>query len=266
MFRLAEIGIAPQRDAAKTGTSAQRHRLVEAIRRAFMRRAVAGAVHQEQRLLGVGQGDHQRVVPPLPLVVEIHPLLAFARALDLRAVALDDRFVKEGIRLLGPHAQPRLVDGILQRIDMMVFESPAKVARGRRVGDTLSAERVQIDFVTAKQLEILQASPPGQEVVRNVENVVRLVIGNVKLQQVKRSVDFAHQARRFDEFVNRANASSRKASTPLGHFIVDVARPKHRSLLITRRAIPKTTFNSPLAIPRLSLCTLTHSERSPLVF
>ncbi len=42
----------------------------------LVRGPIAAAVEQEQRLGGVGQRDHQRVVAPLPLVRDIHPLFA----------------------------------------------------------------------------------------------------------------------------------------------------------------------------------------------
>jgi hypothetical protein len=49
--------------------------------------------------------------------------------------------------------------------------------------------------------------------------------------------------------VNGADPTGSKPSGALGNFVVDVARPEHRPLLITPDAISDTIFNSALAVP-----------------
>ena len=62
----------------------------------LVRRAVARAVGQEQRLTGVGQRDDQGVVAPDAVVGDVHALLAPALGRGERAIGIDDGLVEEG--------------------------------------------------------------------------------------------------------------------------------------------------------------------------
>jgi len=80
--RLREIGVATEQDVAETRPAAQRGGAVEIGGGPLVAGTVAGAVGQEQHLLGVGQRYQQRVVTPLALVGDVNPLLALAGRLD----------------------------------------------------------------------------------------------------------------------------------------------------------------------------------------
>jgi len=73
-------------------------------------------------------------------------------------------------------------------------EAAAEVPRRGRVGDAHGAQGVEIDLVVAEPLEVLHAPAAGEEVEGDVEDVIRLVVGQVALQEVEVVVDGGDQA------------------------------------------------------------------------
>ena len=129
------------------------------------------------------------MIAPLALVVDIHALLALAGGLDHRAVGLDDRFLEEGVRLLTPDLPPRGIEDFLQKVDVAAVEATAEIARRRRIGDATGTQGVKVRFVVAQQFQVLQARAASQQIVSNVQHVIRLVIRKVYLQHSQVSVD-----------------------------------------------------------------------------
>ena len=150
---------------------------------------VAAAIDHVQRLAGVGQREDQRVIPPLALVVDVHPLLALAGGLDHRAVGVEDRLLEERLRLPTPDPKPRGVEDFLQAEDVGRLEAAAEVARRGGIGDAAGPQGVEVGLVAAQQFQVLQARSAGQQVVGDVQHVVRLVVGEVDLQQLDVLVD-----------------------------------------------------------------------------
>ena len=159
---LGEVGVAPERDLAEPRPAAEGGGLVEVDVGVLVRGPVAAAVDQEQRLGGVGQRDHQRVVAPHPVVRDIHPLLAPAVAGGERAVGVDERLVEEVLGLLLPGPEPGLVEDGHQLLDIALGEAAAEVPGGGRVGDASGPEGVEVDLVVAADFEVLQALPPAR--------------------------------------------------------------------------------------------------------
>ena len=117
---LHEVGVAAQQDRLEPGPAAQRDGLVQILIGPLVAGTVARAVHQIQRLLGVGQRDQQRVVAPLPVVADVHPLLALAEGGGDGAVGIEDRLLEELRLLLLPDLQAGLVDRLHQRQDLLL--------------------------------------------------------------------------------------------------------------------------------------------------
>ena len=122
------------------------------------------------------------MIAPLALVVDVHALFALAAGLDHRAIGLDDGFVEKGVRLLTPDLPPRGVEDFLQEFDRTTVEATAEIARRRWVRDAAGAQRVEVCFVMAQQLQMLQTRSPGQQVVSHVQHVIRLVVRQMELQ------------------------------------------------------------------------------------
>src|SRR5690606_28026874 len=112
---------------------------------------------EEQRLAGVRQRHVQDVEAPRPLVRDADALLALAAGRDLGSIGVDDRLREERLRLLPPDLKPRLVEDLLQDVDVGRREAPTEVAGGRRIRDTLCTERVQVALARPEKLEILDA-------------------------------------------------------------------------------------------------------------
>ena len=77
----------------------------------------------------------------------------------------------------------------IKRADVRFGEAAAEVARRGRVGNPLGAQGVEEDLVVAAQLDVLQPDAVAQRVVGQVQHVVRLVVGQMDLQQVQAAVD-----------------------------------------------------------------------------
>ena len=159
-----------------------------------MRRAVAGAIEQEQRFGRVGQRDQQGMVAPLAVVGDVHAVLALGVGGHDGAIGIQDRFVEELGRLLSPDPEPSLVDGVHQAQDVGFGEAAAEVPGGGGVGNALGTQGVEIDLVVASQFEMLDPGAPSQDVEGDVEDVVGFVIGEVAFEKMEVSVDAGDQA------------------------------------------------------------------------
>ena len=200
------------------------------------------------------------MVAPLSFVRDVHPLLALASGRRHRAVRIEDRLLEKRRRLLTPHPKPHLVDHVHQRLDIRHREPPAKVARSGRVGNTLRPKGVQKDFIIPPQLDVIQTGAPSQNVVCDVQHVVRLVVRQMHLEQMQLLIDGLDQPRPAGQQVHRANASRPQPVGPATQLVVDVAGGQHG--LFGRRPVPvaEPALDSALAIGYFFSFTLTHSK------
>ena len=83
-------------------------------------------------------------------------------------------------------------------------KSPAVVGSGMR----WAPKRVEVGLVLATVLEVIEARPAGEEVEGDVEDVVRLVVGQVKLQERDRLVDRPAEVQDPGELGEHAEATS----------------------------------------------------------
>ncbi len=111
---------------------------------------------------------------------------------------------------------------------MVRLKTSAEVAGRRGIGNPPRPERVEIHFVVAPQLDVLQARAIAQRVVGQVQHVVALVIRQVNLQQLQAAVDRLGQTELADQQRHRAQAAIDHAARPLGQFVLDVAAGQHR--------------------------------------
>ena len=182
---LAEVGVAAEADPPEAGPPAEGDRPVDVDMRLLVRRAVAAAIDQVERLAGVGQRDDQGMIAPGAVVGDVDALLALGVGGDEGAVDVHDRLAEEVGGLLGVDAQPGGVDGLHQVQDVGLAEAAAEVTFGGRVGDALGAEGIEIDLVVAAPLDVLEAAAAGEEVEGDVQDVVGLEIGEVALEEVE---------------------------------------------------------------------------------
>ena len=94
-----------------------------------------------------------------------------------------------GRRLPRPSPEARLVKDLQQRLNVCAAEAAAEVAGGGGIGNALGSEGIEEHLVVAADLDVLQATAAGQEVVGDVQDVVALEVRQVPLEQVEAPVD-----------------------------------------------------------------------------
>ncbi|HMB04302.1 MAG TPA: hypothetical protein VKP69_11265 [Isosphaeraceae bacterium] len=160
---------------------------------------------------------------------------------------MEEGLVEEVVRLLLPDPQTSLIEGVHQLLDVLNGEAAAEVAGGGRIGDALGPEGVEVDLVVTPDLEVLQATDAGQEVVGDIQDVIALVIGQVPLQQVEVLVDALDQPGLAGQEVDGPDAAGCDAPDPLGDLVVDIGGSHHRLGAFDPGLVLQSAEDSPLA-------------------
>ena len=222
LLGLGEVGVAAEVDPAEAGLAAQQDRQVELLGGPLVRGAVAGAVDDAEHLAGIGQRDDQRVIAPGAVVGDVDALLAAGAGGDERAVDVEDGLVEEAGGLLLPELDPRLIEDVLEGLDVLGREATAEVAGGGGVGDAVGAEGVEEDDIIASQFDVVEAGAVAEGVVGEVQDVVGLVIGEVELEQVEPLVDGLGEPEFADQELDGADAAAGDGAGLGGDLVVDV--------------------------------------------
>src|SRR5204863_9757662 len=135
-------------------------------------------------------------------------------------------------RLLLPDADTHLVEGILQNVDGPLGETAAEVPGGGRIGDALGTQSVEVVDVIAAEFEILQAIGVAQGVVGDVEDMIRLVVRQMDLEQVESAINGVNESDASCQHVKDADATEANAVNPRGHFITNVGGGEYRTAVI----------------------------------
>jgi hypothetical protein len=167
------------------------------------------------------------VIPPGPIVGDIHALFALAGGFDQEAVHIDDGLLEESGRLAIPDAEARRVEDIMQRLNAVLGKASTEIACSRGVGDTAGPQSIEEDFVVAEQLQVLQTGAATQRQISQGEHVVRFMIGEVDLQHLQALVERLNQADVLGEGVQGTDAAAGDTPTAFGNFIVDIAGRHH---------------------------------------
>lgn len=155
------------------------------------------------------------MVSELPLVREICTLLAVAGGRDDRAISVDECVLEELRRLRSPDVEAALVDRVLQRIHIAARrDTPAEISGCCRVRDASRPEHVEIVLVVPQQLQVLQALPTREKVVRDVGHMVGLVVREMDLQQLHPPVDLTIQPDGLDQSLNQRDTSRGNRAYP----------------------------------------------------
>ena len=251
---LGEIGVAAQEGAAKTGAETEFEGLVELGGGAFVRRAIAGTIEQGQDLAGVGQGQDERMITPGAVIGDVRAFFAFAGGFDERAVGIENSSVEEGRRLLGPHLETAVVDGIEQVADVVGgSEATAEIAGGGGVGGAGCAQGVEEDFIVAAQFKILQTGAVAQGVVGEIKDVIGFMIGQMDFEQVQSAIDGLGESDMLHNFVDGPESAVTESVTAFGKVIVDVAGGELRLFLLGKFAWIEAALQTALAaVPDLA--------------
>jgi hypothetical protein len=237
MCGLREVGVPAHRDAFKTGLAAQSDYLVQRLGSVFVRGTVAATIDQIEGFGGIGQRNQQGVIAPGAVVRDVDALLAFSIGADESAVDVDNRFGEEAGGLLRPDPQSRLIDCVHQRDDIMLGEPATEVPLCGWVGETLSAQGIEIDRVVASQLDVFNRLPTGHDVEDHVQDVVGFMIGTMALEEMEVVVDIGDQADSARQQQHGTDSPGIEPLDAIGEFIVDVASGSHRLFAFQPRSI-----------------------------
>ena len=197
MLGLGEVGVAPHGDLAKPGLAAQRDRLVEIDVGLLVGGTVTAAIDQIERLGGVGQRDHQGLITPVAVVVDVDALLALGIGRDHGAVGVEESFLEELVGLLGPDAEAGpLMMSI--KVTTSASEAAAEITLGGGVGNSLGSQGVEIDLVVAPQFEVFDPLAAGDDVESDVQDMVGFVVGQMSFEKVEIPIDIRRSGRSFE--------------------------------------------------------------------
>ncbi len=129
-------------------------------------------------------------------------------------------------------------------------EAATEVPRGRRVGDRFDVQRIEKHLVVPPQLDVVQSPTAAQQVVRDVQDVIGLVVRPVELQQVQPGIDALHQTAAQNHVVGSGEATVRHASGPLRELVGHAAAGKDRAPGVLPRSGPGQTAPNPTLMHR----------------
>jgi hypothetical protein len=141
------------------------------------------------------------------------------------------------------------------------LETPAKITGGGRIGNARSAQGVEIRLVVAQNLQVLQAGPAAEDVVGDVQHVVRFVIGQMDLEQVQCLVDGLGEFDLPCQQMHRTDAAAGNGSRAVSHVVANGAGGEHRFLAGRNAARPESFCDTALASKPLFSCSIVHSKR-----
>ena len=142
--------------------------------------------------------------------------------------------------------------------DVSLTEAAAEVSGSGGVGDTLGAEGVEIDLVVTPQFDVFDPLAPGQDVERDVQDMVGFVIRQMSLEDVDHSVDRADQSGLAGQQEHGADAAGAESLDTIGQLVMDVGGGHHRLVAFRTGSILDAVEDSALAfveILRLRLVT-----------
>ena len=127
-----------------------------------------------------------------------------------------------------PQPRPHRVDALHQLDHVRLVVAPREVARRRRARNQLRSQGVHVGRVVAQGVEILQPRAPAQQVVGDVQHVVRFVVRQVPLQQLQPPVDLAVQPQLRHQPPDHSDSSVAHRVDPRPDLVADLARTEHR--------------------------------------
>ena len=202
------------------------------------------------------------MVAPLSVVAEIDALFAAGIGGGEGTVGIEDGTPEELLGLLLPHPGPHRVDAIHQRVHLSGrLESPAEVAGRRGVGDAGCPQSIQIRLVVAEQFDVLQTVPSGQNVIADVQHVIRFVIRQMNLQQVNIPVNGIDQSNLAGQQMNRTNPAAGDGAVAITDIVMDVACRQHRPGACLEPADTEPLGDASLASKPFCVCSVLHSKR-----
>src|SRR5690606_11546896 len=193
-----------------------------------------------------------------------HPALLLTFGRNQTAIDVDDRARPRTFRELAPDPiSSRRIDQIHQPLQAFDVESTEEVSRGGRIGDPLRPQKVQETLVLPEPVDVLQTSATCQNVVRQIEHVIRFVIRKMALQQRATIVDGSIETDSLNHPVDHSHASHGSRAESIGDLGVEATALHHRARLL--RPVPwcEPRPDPILAPSQLLVVRFLHSKCPP---
>jgi hypothetical protein len=203
---------------------------IEPFSCSFMAGPITTAVDDVEGFIGIGQRNHERMVTPLAFVIDVDSFFAFPGGFHHRSIAFDESFLKKTRRLLPPNFHADGIEDLHQQQDRQEVESTTEIPGSRGVGDSFGSERVEIRFVISSEFKVFQASAAGENVVRDIQHVIRLGIRQVDLEYVDVLIDGLVEFEDFRHALNQPNPTSRDSLVSICDLVLDVRGGDHRAI------------------------------------
>jgi hypothetical protein len=185
------------------------------------------------------------------------------RRLHCLSFSPQNRLFEELGRLLSPDTLAGFIDRVHQGHDIRPTKSAAEVAGSRGIGDALGAQGVEMNLVVPPQFEVFEPLTACQDVEGDVQDVVRLVIREMHLEEVKIGVDVADQAGPPGQEEHGADAAGAESLDPIAQLIVNIACGHHGYGPFRLRHVNQSFQNSPSALLELLIaCLALFSDNS----
>jgi hypothetical protein len=113
---------------------------------------------------------------------------------------------------------------------LLIIKASAKVPGGCGVGNAGRSESIQIGFVVAPMLDVIQAGSPGEQVKCDVEDVVGFVVGKVQFEDVGGMIDGITKSDCFDQLHDGGDTAAGDGVLSLGELQLGAGRTNHRRL------------------------------------
>jgi hypothetical protein len=145
------------------------------------------------------------------------------------SVRVNDRFLAfiPG-QTIFPQLGPNAVDRLHQLHHIPFRKSSGEGSSGGQMWIAILSHSVHKRFVVVPQLNILKTRSARKRVVRDVQNMIRFVMGQVSLQKMHPIVNGSHQTTFAGKQVKGSDPTASNHLRPLGHFVVDILCSQQR--------------------------------------
>ena len=149
---------------------------------------------------------------------------------DHGSVGFDRGDIEEAFFSLFPDSPACVVDALHHHPQLLPGETSTEVTSGCGIGDASRSDGIEIGFIIAAMLDVIDTGSPGEQVQRDVEDMVRFVVGTMHLEDVGGTIDRTAKSDGIDQLHNGSDAATGDGLLSLSKFKLGARWPNHRRL------------------------------------
>ena len=225
---LIELAVAADEDLVEVPADHGQD-LVQNLGGALGAGSIAGPIDGAERLIGFGQRGQEWVIGPLTIVGEVSPLFALAIDLFDGGIQINSCDLSARPRDLAPDFLSRPVDYRLEVLKVILVKASEEVAGGGGIGNPAGSEQMLDGIAVLEIGDVFDAMPADVLVIDMGEDVVRLAVGNVDLEQSDRPVDVPVEFQTHGQIVGQGHSTVGCDLAALPDFHTDLPVVKDRT-------------------------------------